>query len=264
MIENRLYIKLLSLNRMALRLSSLSNAMSRWPNYSARNSETLGYPGDSLFGLGQQGGEGELHAGSISGLSSIFTSLQGSIQKLSASLGGFTAGQKTHTSKEKIRETSVFGTYDKVSVQDIRMTEKFSSATVNNIPGVRLASSGGIAWKLLQAGSQSRIREKNTISNVSTSVKEKSATGTDRESIVHFREFTEALSLNHSGKKKLLDTEVLKRIQIPERQQAEKASYTIHQNFGDIVVHPASMDVSMQQLKVKIQDILKEVRDSIY
>lgn len=40
--------------------------------------------------------------------------------------------------------------------------------------------------------------------------------------------------------------------------------YNITQNFGDIVIQPANVELGVHQLKGKLEDILRKVRDSVH
>ncbi len=52
--------------------------------------------------------------------------------------------------------------------------------------------------------------------------------------------------------------------QEPGNVRARTNQYHITQNFGDIVIQPATMEMSVQQMKYKIEDVLRQVRNSLY
>jgi hypothetical protein len=48
--------------------------------------------------------------------------------------------------------------------------------------------------------------------------------------------------------------------------KSEKKQHVVNisQSFGDIIIQPTTMDMSVENIKVRLQDALKQVRDSLY
>jgi hypothetical protein len=240
MIENKLHMKLLSLNKLAARLSSLNN-MAGW-SYTLPEKSTM-FSGNSLlsfFGNEKKDADKNIETSSsdhLSGLNSAILSFRRSIKNLSERLSGFSPKNENKASNDK----AIIQKSENIASNGKTIIQKNENIVSNN---------------------------KNIIQNIYKDPKlglKLFHTKTDKkEAAYHFREVATLLQNNYVKKEKFLETESFRKIIFPEKASQEKPSYTIHQTFGDIIVQPGSIDVSMQQLKVKIQDILKQARDSVY
>jgi hypothetical protein len=259
MIENKLYIKLLSLKGIAAGLSSLNN-LAAWCYIPADNSGLFpGYSPASFFGKEESktNEEAKPDTGNLSGLKEAVMSFGESIKNMSSRLQGFSPKPSGSVSGK----TMVVPVFER-NVFKVRGEEnnklKFSGmyAGLLGAPS-KDRNSGGQFTPGTNAFKSIFIKEGQDRN-------EKNVSEKHSETFYHLHDVTNVIQKASVHKEKLLDADILRKLAFREKPSAERPSHTIHQTFGDIVLQPGSMDVSMQQLKVKIQDILKQARDSMY
>jgi len=85
-----------------------------------------------------------------------------------------------------------------------------------------------------------------------------------KESYINLKDYMTGLNTLHNKREPIVKSNFVG--VNPDRSFAKQKSnqYTITQNFGDIVIQPASMEMSVQQVKYKIEDVLRKVKNSLY
>ena len=86
----------------------------------------------------------------------------------------------------------------------------------------------------------------------------------NQESMINLRDYAAGLSMLNGRREPITKSNFVGGNSDRTNVKPKAMQNYITQNFGDIIIQPTSLDVSVQQVKYKIEDVLRQVKDSLY